>query len=452
MKERRTRLRLRLLLGAMAGVMGALVIAWMVMVMLFDRHIERRVQDELQTIAVPLFADLNLDETGAVVVDNPPSDPRFELPDSGMYWQITHGVERLRSRSLWDESLASTDLPPQAEGWHYRRIGGPFAQRVLQIERWITLEDAEFPILIQVAQSEKQMLAARNEFAREMALFLCVLWLVLVAAAWLQVRFGLRPLSTIQSELSRLHQSPEARISHNHPVEITPLITAINELAEMRARDLDRAKRRAADLAHSLKTPLSALKEVSRQVRDVGAIPQAGALDELIAATSTAVDAELARSRIGAIQTDGSAASSVPLDIAERVISVVSRSPEGADVVFEVDIDGRHTLPLANEDLLEILGALVENAARFARHRVRISMRVTDGARILSVEDDGDGLEIPVALALNRGARLDESDTRHQGLGLSIARDLVEATGGEISLSHASLGGLRITMVWRLQA
>lgn len=452
MKNRRTRLRLRLLLGAMAGVMGALAIAWLVMVMLFDRHIERRVQDEMHTIAVPLFADLNLDETGAVLVENPPSDPRFELPGSGMYWQVTHGEERLRSRSLWDESLISTGVPLQTQGWHYRRIDGPFAQRVLQTERWVTLEDTSLPILIQVAQSEKQMLAARNEFAREMALFLFILWLVLVAAAWLQVRFGLRPLSTIQSELSRLHQSPEARMSHNHPVEITPLVTAINELAEMRARDLDRAKRRAADLAHSLKTPLSALKEVSRQVHEVGATSQARALDELITATSAAVDAELARSRISAIRTGKNAASSMPLDIAERVISVVSRSPAGADIVFEVDIDADQTLPLANEDLLEILGALVENAAKYARQQVRISMLVTDAAKVLTVEDDGDGLEIPVTLALNRGARLDESDTRHQGLGLSIARDLVEATGGEISLNHASLGGLRITMMWRHQA
>ena len=232
MKSRRTRLRLRLLLSAMAAIMGALVIAWLVMVMLFDRHIERRVQDELQTVAVPLFAGLELDAEGALAVESPPFDPRFELPGSGMYWQVSHGPELLRSRSLWDESLAATELPVQARGWHDRRVDGPFGQRVLQTERWITLEDADLPILIQVAQSETQLLAARNQFAREMALFLAILWVVLVAAAWLQVRFGLQPLSMVQSELSHLQQSPEARLSHNHPVVIAPRLLAEIDVVE----------------------------------------------------------------------------------------------------------------------------------------------------------------------------------------------------------------------------
>lgn len=448
MTGRRTRLRLRLLLSAMATIMGALVIAWLVMVMLFDRHIERRVQDEMRTIAVPLLAGLELDENGGLVIESPPFDPRFELPGSGVYWQVAHGLELLRSRSLWDESLATTGLPVRSMGWHDRRVAGPFGQRVLQAERWVTLEDAELPILIQLAQNERQLLDARNQFAREMALFLCVLWLVLVAAAWLQVHFGLRPLSTVHSELARLQHNPEARLSQNHPTEVAPLVSAINELAEMRERDLERAKRRAADLAHSLKTPLAALQAVSHQVHEAGATDQARALDELISATASAVDAELARTRIIANRPGTTKVSVAALEIAERVVSVVSRSPAGTDIVFDVDIDADQTLPVANEDLIEILGALVENAARYAQRHVRISTLSTDKSEVLTVEDDGGGLDISAELAFNRGARLDESDGRHQGLGLSIVRELVEVTGGEISLNHASLGGLRTTIIW----
>lgn len=448
MSEHRPRLHLRLMLAAMAAIMGALLIAWMVMVMLFDRHIERRVQEEMRTMAVPLLADLGIDDTGMPSVENPPFDPRFELPGSGMYWQVSAGTQKLRSRSLWDESL-TTIGSVQAPGWVDGRVDGPFGQRVLQSERWVSLDDASPAILVQLAQSEKRLLAARHQFAREMALFLCLLWLVLVMAAWLQVHFGLKPLSTVRDELSRLQQSPAARISNRHPIEISSLIRAINELAEMRERDLVRARRRAADLAHSLKTPLSAFRSVSRDVRDAGALSQADALDELILATSSAVDAELTSIRIGSIHRSGTSSECAPLDIAERVVSVVSRSLAGSEVVFDVDIDDTQRLPVANEDLLEILGALIENAARYAQRRVRISMHSSRESEILAVEDDGKGLDMTSEQALARGVRLDESGSSHQGLGLSIVRDLVEATGGEISLNHASLGGLRVTMVWR---
>src|SRR5690606_33928148 len=137
------------------------------------------------------------------------------------------------------------------------------------------------------------------------------------------------------------------------------------------------------------------------------------------------------------------------LDIAERVVSVVSRSPAGRQIVFDVNIDPTQTLALANEDLLEILGALVENAARYARRQVRITAIDAPDGKVLTVEDDGKGLDSSAAQALMRGTRLDQVGDSHHGLGLAIVRELVEATGGTISLNHALLGGLRVALLWR---
>lgn len=447
MSRQRMHLRLRLMLSAMAAIMGALLIAWLMMVMIFDRHIERMIEAEMRTIAAPLIADLSYDGVGTPVAESLPQDPEFELPGSGKYWQVTAGEHKLRSRSLWDESLVEV-ASPGAKGWIDSRVDGPFGQRVLQTERWLSLNDSDTPILIQLAQSEKKLVAARKQFAQDMAMFLLLLWLFLVASAWLQVHYGLKPLSTIRDELSRLQQNPQARISGPRPMEIAPLTDAINELAEMRERDLERARRRAADLAHSLKTPLSALRAVTRQVRDTGATPQADALDELIEATSAAVNAELARIRVNAVRRITRSTSCFPLEIAERVVSVVSRSSVGSEIVFDVDIASDQSLPVATEDLIEILGALIENAAKYARRTVRVSMLSAHDSKILNIEDDGNGLDMNTERAFVRGLRLDEAGSNHQGLGLSIVRELVEATGGKISLSHASLGGLRASLIW----
>lgn len=451
MTRRRPRLRLRLLLSAGAAILVALAIAWLVMVMLFDRHLERRAHLELTAAATPLLAELEVDAGGGAHIANPPTDPRFELPGSGLYWQISSGEVRLHSRSLWDETLREIGQDG-SRGWSHARTGGPFGQRVLQIRRTVTLEGASTPITVDLALDERQLLDARNLFAGEMALFLAILWLALSAAAWLQVSHGLRPLARVREELAHLQQNPQARISDRHPLEIAPLTLAINELAEMRERDLERARRRAADLAHTLKTPLAALRSVSRDTRQAGATPQADALDDLIRETSAAVDAELRRARIGAVKRSQPGHACAVLDIAERVVSVVSRSPAGRQIVFDVHVDAAQTLPLASEDLLEILGALVENAARYARRQVRITAIDAPDGKVLTVEDDGKGLASDAADALTRGARLDQVGDSHHGLGLAIVRELVEATGGKISLNHASLGGLRVALLWRTTA
>jgi len=105
------------------------------------------------------------------------------------------------------------------------------------------------------------------------------------------------------------------------------------------------------------------------------------------------------------------------------------------------------TVPLEAADFAELMGALIENAARFARRRVRISGGASPGIRIV-VEDDGPGLAATRAEdALTRGGRLDQAGAGH-GFGLAIARELVEAAGGMLSMDTAELGGLRIQVVW----
>lgn len=435
-------LHLRLMVGAAVAILAALAVAWLAMTWLFERHIERREAAELRRSAMVLISGLRTG-AGGLVAETQPSDPRFGVPAGGHYWQATGPGAAVRSRSLWDQGLPAPPVAP-SDDWDARVGAGPFGAHLLYVERSVRLDRGGPPILVQVATDDAALGVARREFGRDLALFLAVLWAVLSAAALAQVRLGLQPLNGLRGELERLRRSPSARLTVGAPREIEPLVEAINALAEARETDLERARRRAADLAHSLKTPLAALSAQSRLARDAGAATAADGLDRAIAAVGAALETELARARAAAAREGSKDQLAAPAVIVERLLGVIERTEDGAKRVFDTDLPPDLRLPVAPEVLTEILGALIENASRYAHRQVRIAG--ADGG--LTIEDDGPGIdEGRAAGALIRGGRLDEAGPGH-GLGLAIVRDLVEATEGEIALGRSTMGGLKVTLSW----
>lgn len=443
-------LRVRLLLGAAVAIFLALAAAWVVMTLLFERHIERRVEADLVREGLQLAAGVSIGADGAPLLDRAPADMRFAEPASGLYWQVSTPQGLLRSRSLWDAELPHSNAA-QTNDWSKRYVAGPFEQQLLIVERIVRPESSGAGVLLQLAHEQKSLHEASAEFGAELALFLALLWLILAAAAWVQVQLGLRPLVRVREEVETLQRNPLERLRTSHALEIEPLTRAINELADARGRDLERARRRAADLAHGLKTPLAALSAQSRRAREAGAVEAANGLDRAIAAASAAVEGELTRSRAAAISAAPVGGAVAPAPLIESIVGVVERTEFGAQLVFEVDVPEDLSVPVAADDLLELMGAVIENAARFAHRRVRIGGSSGDdvsGREQLSVEDDGPGIgSEQIAQAVMRGGRLDEAGSGH-GLGLAIAHDLAAATRGEIALERSDLGGLKVTVSW----
>jgi signal transduction histidine kinase len=440
-------LRVRLLLGAAIAIFLALAAAWLAMTLLFERHIERRIEADLIRNGMQLAASVSVGTDGVPLLSREPGDARFGEPASGMYWQISTQAASLRSRSLWDESLPASEVA-KARGWSTRFINGPFEKELLLVERIVRPERGGIDVLLQLGFENESLHQARAEFGAELALFLALLWLILSAASFLQVTLGLRPLGGVRNEVEALKRNPRERLNATHAEEIEPLTRAINELAEAREKDLGRARRRAADLAHALKTPLAALAAQSRRARASGATEAADGLDRAIEAATAAVEGELARSRAAAIRAAPTGSSVEALPLIDSVIGVVERAEFGAQLVYEVNVPATLVIPVAAEDLLELMGALIENAARYARRRIQVNGSISPERRELSVEDDGPGIDTEqISAAIARGGRLDEVGGGH-GLGLAIASDLVEATRGSLALTRSPLGGLKVSITW----
>lgn len=436
-------LRLRLLLLAAAASALALAAAWIVLTLLFERHAERQTVAELERDGAVLAGALSLSPDGRPRLSRRPSDDRFDIPGGGLYWRAASPAAALQSRSLWDGALPAAAT---ADGhWAASAGPGPFERRVVLVARRVRPLAAGPPVDIVVAADHAAVTRARDAFAGDLAASLAILWGLLVAAFWAQVRLGLKPLDEVKGALAALEADPAARMDlSRQPLEIRGLGMAVNRLADARSADLRRARGRAQDLAHALKTPLTAL---DMQVRELPAASREG-LETSLALLAQSVRAELARVEAAAFAGPGRCEA---LPLVERLAAMLERTrPGGARL--DIEVPEGLILPLAEAPALEVFGALMDNAMRHAAGRVLVEGG-GDGGAWLSVSDDGPGIPPAMrAVALGRGARLDQAAAgqgQGQGLGLSIAADIVEASGGELTLGEAALGGLRARVGWR---
>lgn len=446
---RRDSLRLRLLAAAAGSVVIALALAGLGLTLLFERHVERRVVVELELNLRQLIGHLGRGENGALLLERPLADPRFEEPLSGLYWQIAEepGGVLLRSRSLWDGTLALPTDRLRTGEVHRHAIDGPGGARLLVLERDIALPPGlgGGAVRAAVALDRGEIHAAGRAFASELAPSLAVLAAVLIAAAWVQVRVGLRPLDAIRRRLAAIRSGTAARLGTDFPDEVRPLAAEVDSLLDTQDATIERARAHAADLAHGLKTPLTVLADDAHQLRTRGEIELGDEISALVESMRHHVERELARARAG-VRARGGASQPV-FPIVAQVVEVMRRTPKGKELNWHIDIPDDLAVGIDAQDLTEMLGNLAENAAQWARTSVRLRGWQNSEASglLVFVDDDGPGIpdqEIETVLA--RGGRLETKPGT--GLGLAIVGDLVEAYGGKLTLRRSPLGGLRVEL------
>jgi signal transduction histidine kinase len=443
-------LRLRLVAGGIIAILLALAVAGAGLAVLFERHVARTVAADLDVHLRQLLAGIDVGPEGRLVLARTPADPRFAEPLSGLYWQIEDDRGQvLRSRSLWDTTLTLPADDPSPGEVHQHETPGPVNARVLVAERRIklTVGDRSVPVRLAVATDLGRISAAVAAFAKDLGVALGLLGLILAIATAIQVSLGLRPLDVLRRGVADVRAGRIRHLPTMIAVEVQPLVDEVNALLDGQEREIERSRGRAADLAHGLKTPLAALAADARRLREQGQEAIARDIDSVGEAMSRHVDRELARARARGSLRRRAGLSTELAPLIRSLLATLERVSSGGRVAFDPQIADGLSVPIGRTDLAEVLGNLLDNAARHAASRVRISASPCPSGLSIIIEDDGPGIA-PAARSrvIERGARLDEREDG-TGLGLAIVQDVLEAYGWRLDLATSDqLGGLKVTI------
>ncbi len=403
--------------------------------------VTRNFDGQLEYVLTAMIASSEIGPDSEVRFNRPLGDQRFLEPYSGLYWQVAgKGHEPFRSRSLWDRGLqpgneqADTNAP-------YIYDSSEFPDDSLRVmERDVMLPGSNISWRFQVAQSraglDEQIRMLRSTLIKAFV----ILGLGLILLSSMQAFFGLWPLRRVRRAIAQVRDGSAARVNAVLPTEIAPMVQELNELLAHNERQAEEARRHAGNLAHALKTPLTVImNEATAQSPDLAAtvIREATTMRRQ-------VDHHLARARAIGRRGTGQARTEIwpSLQAVERAVSRMHRH-------VTIDVAGEKTLAVRVErqDLDEILGNLIENAAKYGGSRVFVTVGpVGDNVEIL-IEDDGRGIpDKQRGQLFTRGVRLDTSKPG-TGLGLAIVRDVVEIYGGTIALEESEdLGGLQVRL------
>jgi len=266
-----------------------------------------------------------------------------------------------------------------------------------------------------------------------------------MVAGFLQVRRGLSGVGALREKLALLRGGRHHRLDGSYPSEVQPLVDDLNGLLDERDQAVQRAVTKAADLAHGLKTPLAVLAREADRAERVGQHDVAASIQHQVDRMRKQVDYQLAHAR-ASVPGRSFSGHVVISESVEGLVRALERLHADRGLMFDLDLDRSVVARGQSFDIDEMMGNLLDNACRWARARVVVTT-AADGPNVLvTIEDDGPGLDKAMRDAvLRRGVRADESGPG-SGLGLAIVRDLADLYGGSVTLGDADAGGLRVEL------
>ncbi|MBD8618818.1 sensor histidine kinase N-terminal domain-containing protein [Sphingomonas sp. CFBP 13728] len=406
-----------------------------------SQAVTRNFDDQLEYVLRSLLNSSEIGPDGEVIFSREAAaDQRFVEPYSGLYWQVSgKGREDFPSRSLWDRRLAFGGTHDDRNAHFYDSTQFP-DEKLRVVERDAVIPGSKVHWRFQVAQSRDGLDAQITTLRRTLVRSFALLALGLIVMAALQTFYGLWPLRRVREEIARMRAGQSNRVSSAMPVEVAPMVEELNALIEHNERQAEEARRHAGNLAHALKTPLTVIMNAATAQSDDLA-------DTVIREARTMrrqVDHHLARAR--AVGRRGSAHSRADvwpsLESVERAVGRLYRH-------VRIDVTGPRGLQVhvERQDLDEMLGNLIENAAKYGGGSVFVTVGAQSGFVEFLVEDDGVGIpEEERVRIFDRGVRLDTGKPG-TGLGLAIVRDVAEIYEGTVALEESEdLGGLLVRL------
>jgi len=399
---------------------------------LAEEYIASRIQHDTET----LLSTIDFDENDKLVIDTSRIDLVYNQPFSGHYYVISTDTQRVNSRSLWDHAL---DLVNTRTGDQLRTLQqGPEQQLLLVISSGYTKQGNK--LSISIAEDLGPINANIGQFQYWFAVMAFSSLFILVILQVLILRSSLKPLTRIQSELKSLEQGQLDKLSTDSPGELRPLINEVNHLLSVVEQRLRRSRDASSDLAHAIKKPLT----VIQQLTEKSDIPEA-TKNTLIKQTDDIfqlTDRILKRARLAGHSYSG-ALFSFSEDL-PALIETLDMMYASKPLKLTTNVQATISCPIDREDILELLGNLLDNAYKWAAHKIILTVNLETDIHIC-VEDDGPGADPEKISTLSRrGIRLDEKIEGH-GFGLAIASDIVTDYGGNIRFGLSNeLGGFRI--------
>ena len=440
-----TSLKSRLILAASLWIALGTIGAGLVLSAIFKHHVTTQFYDELHVHLDELQRLAEFHEDGSLHLQRNLSDPRYDVPLSGFYWEVQKdGKVLARSQSLEGPALSMPPDAPNDIGVHTHVIEGPTGP-LIAMEKAVWPDPGATPERFIIGTDERHLDAVLSSFNATLALSLAAFGLSLVGAAALLIMYALKPMRQLRTALLNVRSGHAKQLTGQFPTEVVPLVDDLNRLLTSTGDLIQRARTQAGNMAHGLKTPLAIVTDEAYRLGDQGEDQASATILSQCRKMQSHIDYQIARARAVAMRaTPGVVADS--RKAALEVASALGRLYKGESVSIEVDVPEGGRLACDPADLNEMLANLVDNACKHARSTVRIAW-IDGDTTGLTVEDDGPGLPAEAReVVFNIGERWD-SRAAGSGLGLAIVRDLARLYGGDVRLMESSLGGLRVDLL-----
>ncbi|NQY26216.1 MAG: GHKL domain-containing protein [Piscirickettsiaceae bacterium] len=408
----------------------------------FQASADSAQRKQIQNYMYSILIAAKFDDSGFVAMPNDIAEPKFAVPNSGLYAQITSSKDIIwQSKSMLGLSIPLPDYPG-ATNEHFSTIWLNDNISMLNLAYGIVWENEQgeqFHYTLNIAEDLDIIVQQKAEFQMSLWQWLGGTGLILLIAQAFILRWSLRPLHDVAIDLQAIKTGDRNRLPSDYPKELNQITENINTLLSHEESRRDRYKNSLADLAHSLKTPLAVFRGELENSADLTGLKKLG--HEQIDRISDLVNYQLQRA-----STEGQSSFLAPVSLANiinKILSSLDKVYKAKNIHQQCEIEHDIYIHADEGDMYELLGNLLENAYKYCNSKVTVFMTLQLNLVEIHIDDDGNGIP-PHAREdiLKRGKRID-TQIEGQGLGLAIASDIITAYQGEIKLENSHLGGAK---------
>lgn len=432
-------LSFRLAIGAVIAIGAVLLLVRATLSEVFTSYVVDQYRTEMSVLSDSLTASVVVKD-GKLVLTAAPSDPRLNLPAGGRYWELEEHEKILeRSRSLWDTVIAEQQLKPSSYAG-FQLGSGPDGKPILVMSQDSTLGEGAGArsFCIYTAFPLDELEQALTGFHGQLSIMLWITAALLAAAAVLQAITGLLPLQCLRRKVADIRAGNLSALGDEGPSEVQPLVREIDLLLRERETAVERARGRASDLAHGLKTPLTVLSQLAASMDPKSADIVLKQVDII----RQRADRQLQAARLG---VERMATADVG-QLTTKLVQVLKPVTDERHLQWQLEIGKDLNVAADPADLAEAIGNVLDNASKWARSRIRVNVSRAGPHVRIRIEDDGPGVPASERQeVLTRGVRSD-SPEGGSGLGLAIVSDIAHAYSATLTLADAVIGGLAVVL------